>query len=415
MRREQEESLLDACSRADIGGMRAALEQIRMTPALARRMWACAALSGQSETFTYAVAQGALMPSGQAFALASSLRLAPEALRILAESASNDVRAAVAANVMTPPDVLGRLAYDDNYWCESAALSNPSTPAEVLLQFVQETVTEEIRTGVSLHVVARNPSLPVEGLALLADHPEYSIRRIVALNPSTPLDLLDRLALDTDSSVRDAVAESCATRASAITRPWNDGNLLDGGVEERLVLAQKPEGPRELLLSMLHDAAPAVRMAAARSLAEEANRGRISLTYRQNHDQHVDQLLNRPSETPVCRILRSSAPLLYGWDTHASPSEATQALFERNWPLRLWQAGCSTVLLVFLGTFLYLAVIVFLDYRHFFWMYALFFGLLGGLCAYGAYEAWKDERYDRQIRQRRRARVLGGGERRRSN
>lgn len=59
--------------------------------------------------------------------------------------------------------------------------------------------------------LAEDPNTPAETLAVLADDPDWVIRRRVADNPSTPPEALTRLAIDDDRQIRRRVAGNPTT------------------------------------------------------------------------------------------------------------------------------------------------------------------------------------------------------------
>jgi hypothetical protein len=104
--------------------------------------------------------------------LAQDSRNLPELLARLAADDDGDVRRNLAGNAGTPPELLARLAADDDNYVRRGVAGNAGTPPQ-----------------------------------LLAVDDIY-VRRGVAGNVSTPPELLAHLATDDDSSVRRRVAEN---------------------------------------------------------------------------------------------------------------------------------------------------------------------------------------------------------------
>jgi Ni,Fe-hydrogenase III small subunit len=111
------------------------------------------------------------------------------------------VREAVAGNPSTPLTVLKRLA-DDNEWQEAEEEGELYHNTGIL-----PPIEDGDRYGYEVRAaVAGNPSTPPELLEYLADA-EWGVRIAVGCNPNTPSDVFKRLLNDDDWQVREALED----------------------------------------------------------------------------------------------------------------------------------------------------------------------------------------------------------------
>jgi hypothetical protein len=137
---------------------------------------------------------------------AASNRYTPErALLALARDPAEYLRLRVAANPNATANVLRALTVEravsavDPYMLVVVA-EHHAAPADVL-DALANVGSAEVATA-----VARHPHASPAALAGLAGHDETSVRRAVAGNPTTPTDVLLRLAADPYDQVRKMVA-----------------------------------------------------------------------------------------------------------------------------------------------------------------------------------------------------------------
>jgi hypothetical protein len=114
------------------------------------------------------------------------------ALEVMATFNNADVRALVARNNATPPQVLAHLAHDAQQEVQRKAARNRRCPPDTLAQ-----------VAVTLpYAVAENESTPPQTLLTLIYVGNDSVRRRVAHNPSCPPEGLVLLLSDRDGLVR---------------------------------------------------------------------------------------------------------------------------------------------------------------------------------------------------------------------
>jgi len=156
------------------------------------------------------------------------------------------VRIAVANNRATTPDVLARLAADNDD-CIFELANNPSTPVEILSR-ISHDCEEMIRAD-----VASNPALPVADIERLASDDDDCVRSGVAMNPATPSSTIDALARDSHGTIRKAVA-ACTTKVDLLGRL-----AMDEDYSVRLAVAENPNTSPAVLENLAADPAHCVR------------------------------------------------------------------------------------------------------------------------------------------------------------
>lgn len=136
-------------------------------------------------------------------AVAKSPSALPDVLTRLAADEDGDVRQGVAENPSAPPEVLAGLAMDKNRWVRGRVADNHSTPPEALVRLAEDE-NEDVH-----YSVAGNPSTPAEVLVRLAEDETPRVRYQVAENPNTPAEALFGLALDdADREVREVACNN---------------------------------------------------------------------------------------------------------------------------------------------------------------------------------------------------------------
>ncbi|MBG0825973.1 hypothetical protein HS048_35470 [Planomonospora sp. ID91781] len=118
-----------------------------------------------------------------------------------AESAHVVLRRSVACNPDLEPDLVERLARDDDRAVRLLlAEHHPAAPADLLLRVVLD------GAGYSEGELTGRPCFPRTGLAGWADSPHPDRRRLVVLDPHTPVGVIERLSHDQERGVRMAMA-----------------------------------------------------------------------------------------------------------------------------------------------------------------------------------------------------------------
>ena len=125
-----------------------------------------------------------------------------------------DVRAAVAANPASLPDLIWHLATDHDPDVRAAAGRNPSCPLEALQHLAGDSFTPR-------EAAAANPNCPPEVL-LAAYRGEIPSRRGLAANPACPLDLLAILSSDGVVEVRATAAGNPSCPPEALRQTVRD-------------------------------------------------------------------------------------------------------------------------------------------------------------------------------------------------
>ena len=186
-----------------------------------------------------------------------------------------DVRAAVAANPASLPDLIWHLAIDQDPDVRASAGRNPSCPPEALQHLAGDSFTPR-------EAATANPNCPPEVL-LAAYRGEIPSRRGLAANPACPLDLLTLLAGSGVVEIRAAAVgnPSCPSQAlrqtvrdcpevcsAAAGNPNCPPEVLEqlAGSEHakvREAVASNPAAPAAQLALLAHDAYIAVRTSAA--------------------------------------------------------------------------------------------------------------------------------------------------------
>lgn len=202
----------------------------------------------------------------------------PDVLARLAGDEDGLVRESVAKHPATPPGILAQLS-DDNYTLVRRLVArHPSTPPDTLARLAADEC-EEVSWD-----VAGNPATPTDILAILAADEDPMARWCVASNPATPPDILARLADDEYEGIRSSaatnlanppdipallgddeyeeiswsLAENPATPPGALVRLADDED-----VETRWQVARNPATPPASLAQLANDSYASVREHAA--------------------------------------------------------------------------------------------------------------------------------------------------------
>lgn len=180
------------------------------------------------------------IPAGGCFqALPGPWPRDPEHVRRNANSGHPLLRRRAAMDHALPPDLVERLAADEDPGVRVLLAQNhPDAPAPLLLRsFLEYTGPERA------HITTR-PNFPTTGLASFADHEDPEVRALAALDPQTAPATVERLTRDPDPAVRAALARHPNLPRPRLTELLDDGELahaaaanpaLDSEVIHRLV------------------------------------------------------------------------------------------------------------------------------------------------------------------------------------
>ena len=164
-------------------------------------------------------------------------------------------RAGFSASLEREPKQLGLLSEDDYvfFTVESEYLAaliarSPFTPEHLLVKLSLHS-SPKVRISAAQH-----PTLPVDGVELLAEDADESVRVALAQNPGVPAALLRRAALDSAPRVRAAVARNRCASQEVLRLLARD---LDAEIRDA-VLAH-PNCPKELAERWMGWGSPADR------------------------------------------------------------------------------------------------------------------------------------------------------------
>lgn len=164
----------------------------------------------------------------------------PDQLAAAARHRHLAVRAAVAANTVTPPAALIRLATDRNTNVRELVAQHPATPPDVLAELARDSEMS-VRTD-----ALRHPNTPTAAVTRHSGSADNITRCLVAKHPNTDQGTLIELSYDSYAGVRAHVAGNPRTRPTDLTRLCNSAN---NGV--RLAAVGNPAAPSEALRQIL--------------------------------------------------------------------------------------------------------------------------------------------------------------------
>ncbi|WP_392870725.1 hypothetical protein [Streptomyces sp. LN499] len=123
----------------------------------------------------------------------------PKTVRRNALSNHPLLRRQAARDHLLPPDLVARLAADDDLGVRVLLAQNhPDAPAPLLLRSFLE------YTGPERSHLTTRPNFPTNGLAAFADHEDPEVRALAARDPETEPTAVDRLTQDPEYAVRAA-------------------------------------------------------------------------------------------------------------------------------------------------------------------------------------------------------------------
>ncbi|MHA5047745.1 hypothetical protein [Streptomyces sp. SD15] len=160
------------------------------------------------------------MDCGFCFRHTPEVTPAPEDVRRDALSAHPLLRRKAAGDHSLPPDLVARLAADEDLGVRVLLAQNhPHAPAPLLLRsFLEYTGPERA------HLTTR-PNFPTTGLAAFADHEDPEVRASVALDLETAPATAERLTRDPDPAVRAALARHPNLPPPRLTELLDDEEL----------------------------------------------------------------------------------------------------------------------------------------------------------------------------------------------
>lgn len=186
--------------------------------------------------------------------LAARKHLPEGGFNMLAKDTAKSVRAALAKNVCTPPNLVAQLALDPEREVAQAARSNINFPSNDLSQVSSESAQKAAErvdmacdsiSAQNLMLYLGDPQTDSEQLALFASHPEAWVRASVGLHSNATPETLQQIASSKEQWVCDAVAFNPNAPAELLHK------LLDKSLPDRLLaLACNPALPLELQLEI---------------------------------------------------------------------------------------------------------------------------------------------------------------------
>lgn len=173
----------------------------------------------------------------------------PESILVsFARDESKALSARAAGSFGLPSSEFVRLADHGSLRAKATLAANPMSPPDLLAQAC-DSRSKNVRQG-----AATNLHLPAELFRRLAYDSSSDVRRAVAVNPATPEDLLAALAGDADEIVRCNVADSGSTPATVLASLAVDTSPL-----VRASVARNRQTPEDVLLHLSVDSETRVR------------------------------------------------------------------------------------------------------------------------------------------------------------
>ncbi|MGW6877393.1 hypothetical protein ACWGHA_34270 [Streptomyces xanthophaeus] len=124
----------------------------------------------------------------------------PDALRKIAASSHVLLRRGATCAPALPPDVIERLAADDDYYVRLMLCENDHAPHELLVEMFADW------NGLSWGTLAYRRNFARPGLARFAENPNYRLRYAALFDPQAEPELVEGLSHDTVNMVRQHAA-----------------------------------------------------------------------------------------------------------------------------------------------------------------------------------------------------------------
>ncbi|WP_455355121.1 hypothetical protein [Streptomyces sp. SYSU K217416] len=181
----------------------------------------------------------------------------PEVAARLAGHPHAEVRRAVAANEVTPPDVLAALITDEGLPPARRCLVCDREEPPFVHDRQCQRLDCDLLPGASCdgshestvhdmqQAALRNPATPTGAVVGFADHPSMLLRRALAARPDLPSDVCGRLAVDPTPGVRADLAENPAIDSALIRALAGDR-----GHDVQRRLAHNPNVPLDVLIHL---------------------------------------------------------------------------------------------------------------------------------------------------------------------
>ncbi|MFF3209585.1 hypothetical protein ACFYYB_02875 [Streptomyces sp. NPDC002886] len=170
----------------------------------------------------------------------------PVHVRRDADSGHPLIRRRAAEDRTLPPDLLERLAADEDLGVRVLlAQYHPDAPAPLLLRSFLE------YAGPQRGHLTTRPNFPTAGLAAFADHEDPEVRALAARDPHTAPVTVERLTQDPDPAVRSALARHPNLPRARLTELLDDAELAHAA-------AANPALDPELIQRLVATVAPSV-------------------------------------------------------------------------------------------------------------------------------------------------------------
>ncbi len=133
------------------------------------------------------------------------------------QTKNEDILAALASNPQVPRDILEDLSKNKSIDIRAAAAGNPNASVEMLKRIADSKDKDPVRAG-----LACNSTTPPEILTTLAKDAQSAVRECVAKHPGIPLGAVNFLAGDTVLVVRKEIAKNGKTSVEWLKRLIHD-------------------------------------------------------------------------------------------------------------------------------------------------------------------------------------------------
>jgi hypothetical protein len=233
----------------------------------------------------------------------------------LGDVATPDMGYHLACHPSSPSTLLETLSYHSDTSVRDAVLANPRTPKTTLNRLMGQ-VPDQIR----LHAAARNPLTSPLSLAEWGSSSRYSVRRIVAANPNLPIYMMEQLAWAGDQRAQAAIASQLRIPES-LARALAS-NLTS--IETRVALAQNPNIPPHVVLSLLLDSSADVRAAVISAHKSLSTQSLVHLAYEDSAPAVHAALAGHPNlpTSPLIKLVDESAAGQYSSAVKAAHRDA---------------------------------------------------------------------------------------------